>query len=249
MAFLESFQFLLLCYCKVLTTEFTFKELSILVRAGAINELAALEYDSIGVVFSNRKDTFVDLAVKVDDKILFLVEVKSIGTELKDAHLRQVVNYATKAGVDWAVLTNGAAWVIYLIRFAKPVSQERIAEFDILTLNTRKSSDLELLYILSAEGQKRSTLEDYHAFKKATSRYVISAILQEEAIIKAIRREVKRAFPEVKVDLETIKDTLLNEVLKREVVESEEAVTYKKIIAKHSKRALRSRATKKESDE
>ena len=40
------------------------------------------------------KDTACDLATKTDDQIQMLIEVKSIGTRLRDPHVRQAVNYA-----------------------------------------------------------------------------------------------------------------------------------------------------------
>lgn len=38
------------------------------------------------------RGTFCDLAVRLDGKIRFLIEVKSAGTDLNASHLRQAVN-------------------------------------------------------------------------------------------------------------------------------------------------------------
>ena len=38
--------------------------------------------------------TFCDLAVKLDGTLEFLVEVKALGLELKDQHMKQAVDYA-----------------------------------------------------------------------------------------------------------------------------------------------------------
>ena len=43
------------------------------------------------------RGTYCDLAVKIDSKIKFLVEVKAAGVDLNDSHLRQVVDYGAKA--------------------------------------------------------------------------------------------------------------------------------------------------------
>ncbi|MGB6535779.1 MAG: hypothetical protein WBF58_07425 [Xanthobacteraceae bacterium] len=40
------------------------------------------------------RGTYVDLMVSVDNKPRFLVEVKAVGTELKDAYIKQAVDYA-----------------------------------------------------------------------------------------------------------------------------------------------------------
>ena len=53
------------------------------------------------------RGTFCDLAVKIKDKTYFLIEVKAIGIELKEAHMRQALNYGANHGVEWVILTNG----------------------------------------------------------------------------------------------------------------------------------------------
>lgn len=182
------------------------------------------------------RSTFVDLAVKKDDKILFLIEVKSIGTELKIQHIRQSVNYAVKEGVEWVVLTNGAIWIIYRVKFGKPVWQEQIAIIDMLSLSVRKSSDIEMLFILSKEGLKRSSLEEYHALREATNKFTVSAMIQQDVVVRVIRRELRKLFPDVKIDSESIEATIVNETLKREVVESDEAISAKKLVIRLMKK-------------
>jgi predicted type IV restriction endonuclease len=48
----------------------------------------------------------------MDGSVQALVEVKAIGSERKDAHVKQAVDYVANQGVDWVVLTNGATWRI-----------------------------------------------------------------------------------------------------------------------------------------
>jgi predicted type IV restriction endonuclease len=71
-----------------------------------------LGYDKYQHVTSESaiRGTFVDLAVIVDNKNRFFIEVKAINTELKDTHVKQAIDYAANAGVDWVVLTNGLMW-------------------------------------------------------------------------------------------------------------------------------------------
>jgi len=63
-------------------------------------------YDEITSEYVIR-NTYCDLAVKIDDEVKYLIEVKSISTDLKDAHIRQAINYAANEGIKWVVLTNG----------------------------------------------------------------------------------------------------------------------------------------------
>ncbi|MDO9530403.1 MAG: hypothetical protein Q7J27_14765 [Syntrophales bacterium] len=39
------------------------------------------------------KGTYCDIAVKIDDALKYLMEVKAVGIDLKDGHLKQAINY------------------------------------------------------------------------------------------------------------------------------------------------------------
>ena len=93
------------------------------------------------------RGTFCDLAVKVDGALLFLVEAKAIGQDLKDAYLKQAIDYASNQGVDWVVLTNGITWRIYKVIFSKPIDQELTAEINFMDLDPRNEDDLGLLFL------------------------------------------------------------------------------------------------------
>src|SRR3954452_11641999 len=66
-------------------------------------------YDKYTEITSEHsiRGTFCDLAVKVDSALAALIEIKAIGLDLKDGHVKQIVDYAANQGVDWVVLTNG----------------------------------------------------------------------------------------------------------------------------------------------
>src|ERR1700709_2791100 len=53
-------------------------------------------YDKYKEVSSEHaiRGTYVDLVVTVDEKKRFLIEAKAINIELKDAHVKQAVDYA-----------------------------------------------------------------------------------------------------------------------------------------------------------
>src|SRR5687768_6798292 len=62
------------------------------------------KYSEITTEFSIRS-TFCDLALKVGSELLYLIEVKSAGTDLRDNHLKQAVDYAANQGVEYVWLT------------------------------------------------------------------------------------------------------------------------------------------------
>lgn len=123
------------------------------------------KYSDVTAEYAIR-GTFCDLATKVDGTIQALIEVKAIGLDLKDHHVKQAVDYAANQGVDWVVLTNGLRWRVYNVIFGKPIDQELVIEIDFCSLNPRTVADLESLYLFCKEGWIKSVLGDYQLQKQ-----------------------------------------------------------------------------------
>ena len=169
------------------------------------------------------RGTFCDLAVKVDGNVEYLIEVKAIGLDLRETHLRQAVGYGAQHGIQWVILTNGVNWEIYRIKFEKPLGHSLLTEFNFLELSSRKKEDQETLFLLCKEGLSKAAIEDYHEHIKSVNKFVISAILQSDSGLRLLRRELRRVSPGVKVELDEIESILLGDVLKRDVLEGEAA--------------------------
>ncbi len=185
------------------------------------------------------RGTAVDLAIKLDGKLQMLIEVKAIGLELKDSFIKQAVDYAANQGVEWVTLTNGTFWQVYKVSFGKPIDHELVLEIDFLNLNTKNSNHLESLYLLTKEGIGRSMLSDYHTQRQALSRFFIGAMILSDSVLDVIRRELRKVSPDVKIDTKQIKEVLMQEILKRDVVEGEKAEEARRKIARVANRALR----------
>ena len=194
------------------------------------------------------KGTYCDLAVKLDGKLQLLIEVKAIGSELKDAHTKQAVDYAANQGVEWVILTNGSTWRVYRVFFGRPIAQELVYECDLLSLNPKNRSEIEPLYLLAKEGQNKSVLHEYHAQRQAMSRHYLGAVILDEAVLDVIRRELRRLSPDVKIDRDDLRTVLVDEVLKREVTEGDKADEARKKVAKVRGKALVAKAKPKEND-
>jgi hypothetical protein len=187
------------------------------------------------------RGTYVDLAIKIDGRLELLVEVKAINFDLKDPHVKQAVDYAANQGVDWVVLTNGARWRVYRVTFAKPIDSELVLEFDLTEMSPRSQQHLEWLYLLSREAIVRAAMHDYHLQRQATSRFVLGAVVLSDAIVDMIRRELRRMAPDIRIDTDEIRASLKNEVLKREVVEGDQADAARKKVSRAAGKALRAR--------
>jgi hypothetical protein len=180
----------------------------------------------------------------LDGAIEFLIEVKSIGTELKEAHTKQAVDYSANQGTDWVILTNGEIWRVYKVTFGKPIGNELVLEINFSQLIPKKPTDTEVLYHLTREGWLRSALGEFHTQQQALSRYFMGAMIMSQPILDVMRRELRRLSPDVKVDTEQIKTVLMNEVLKREVLEGEKFEQARKKISKSASKPLRVKPVK-----
>ncbi len=190
------------------------------------------------------KSTYCDLALKIEGKLSLLIEVKAIGLELKEAYIKQAVDYAANQGIEWVVLTNAITWQVYKIGFGKPITSDLLMALNFLAIDPKNDSDLDAIYILSREAQGKSLLDEYHEQKQALSKYCIGSLLLTEPVLAVIRRELKRLSPDVKIEVEEIQAVLSQEVIKREVLEGEKAQEASRKIARAANRALRAKTDK-----
>jgi predicted type IV restriction endonuclease len=193
------------------------------------------------------RGTYCDLAIKLDGKLTTLIEVKAVGIDLKDQHVKQAVDYAANQGVDWVLLTTGVRWQVYHVLFSKPIQHELVVDIDFSKLNVRTEADLDLLYLWCKEGWQRSALGEFHAQKQALSRFFLGAVVLSEPCLDVIRRELRRVSPDIRITTDQIKTALANEVLKREVVEGEKADDARRKVVKSANNALRSTTAKEAS--
>jgi hypothetical protein len=201
-------------------------------------------YDKYSEITSELsvRGTYCDLATKVDGVLQCLIEVKAAGLELKDTHTKQAVDYAANQGIEWVVLTNSCVWKVYRVTFTKPINQELVVEFDLLSFNHKRAEDIESLYLLAKEGFLKSALGDYSEQRQALSRFTIAAMALSDPVLDIIRRELRRLSPDVRIDSEQIKTVLTQEVLKRDVLEGDKADEAKRKVARAANRALRAKA-------
>lgn len=208
-------------------------------------------YDKYSEITSEHaiKGTFCDLAIKLDNALALLIEVKAIGLELKEAHIKQAVDYAANQGVEWVVLTNGVRWRIYKITFAKPIDHELVIELNMADLNPRTDEHVELVALLSKEGWQKARIGEYHTQRQALSRFFLGAVVLSEPVLEVVRRELKRLSPGVKIEIDQIKQVLAHDVIKREVIEGDKADDARRQFSRAANKALRVKAKGADKDE
>lgn len=204
------------------------------------------KYDNITSEFAIKK-TFCDLAIKLDGKVPLLIECKSAGIDLKDDHVRQATNYAADSGIEWVVLTNGVFWRVYKIIFSKPVEKQLVYEFNFCELSAKKQGDIEMLYYLCIEAFSKSSknsLEDLHAQKQIFNKYIVSQIMLTDSAVEVVKKQIRRVYPEIKIDNDELYAMISSEIFKRDVIEGDAAIEAKKAVQKAEKKIAAAKAKK-----
>lgn len=192
------------------------------------------------------RGTFCDLATRIDGKFQMLIEVKAIGLDLKDSHIKQAVDYGANQGIEWVALTNGNLWKVFRIVFAKPIDAELVLDIDLLAINPKSVRELESLFLLTRESMLKSGLYAYHDHLQATNKFYLSAVLLSDPVLETVRRELRR-LSDVKLELEELRSAL-QQVIKREVLEGEKAEDARKKVRGAASKMLRVRKPREESE-
>jgi hypothetical protein len=179
------------------------------------------KYSDITTEYAIRK-TFCDIVIKLNDKVQVIIEAKSIGTDLKDIHLNQALNYGLKEGVKWIVLTNGIEWHVYHLEQKTPLSYQILFKLNFSEINLKKDEDVFKLYILSKEGLESKKLELLQQKVSTFNKETVSAILMQDKSLNEIRKTIRKVAPEVKVSIDEIKEVLKTKVIKRDIIEDQD---------------------------
>jgi hypothetical protein len=139
------------------------------------------------------------------------------------------------------ILTNAERWIIYKIRFGKPIEKELVSEFNMLSVNPKLEKGLEALFVISKDGQEKSSIDDFYSSIQVKSKFIIGALLNSEEVYSLIRRNIKKLYDDVKITNEEIADIMANDIIKREILDSEESKKAKKDIEKILKRLDRAK--------
>lgn len=156
------------------------------------------------------KGEFADIGIKVDKKLLAFVEIKRIGLDLKDTHLRQVKNYAANEGVEWVILTNGRNWQVYHISNTTPIEHELLFQADLLGDGSPAEKVAQLWQISKAAMVKGVINETYQSAAAVNNVSIKSALLSDSVLI-AVRKEI-RARTKQLVDVKKLKEVISSEL-------------------------------------
>lgn len=136
------------------------------------------------------RDKYVDIAIKIDGIIKFLIEVKPAGTELRDRHIEQAQHYAAVENVPWVVLTNGVVWILFHLSFDEGVEYVRAFSADLSSDSFEKVAGQ--LGLLHRQSFIKGGIEQYWQHRAALRPESIGRAMFHEDVLKLVRREIRR---------------------------------------------------------
>ena len=134
---------------------------------------------------------YVDYGLRIDRKLVALMEVKRIAMKLSARHLYQAQGYALNEGVEWVLLTNGAHWQAYRVTASMPIRVDLALDVDLLGPGTPAEKAEELFY-LTRESLKRRQIDDLWRVRRATAPGSLAEVLVSEPVMTAVRKELRR---------------------------------------------------------
>src|SRR5208283_739320 len=159
------------------------------------------------------KERYCDFAVILDGKTdegkpkpEFLVEAKAAYVKtLNEKHIEQAENYASRAAVNWVLLTNGVEWQLYHLTF----DNNGIQPDPVFVLNfleeMEKDPDAvwDTLSVLAKSNVEEKSLETYYEQQKLLSPKMIVTTLVGEEVLMKIRQELNRKAP-ARLDIKNV---------------------------------------------
>lgn len=175
------------------------------------------------------RDKYVDIAIKLDNTIKLLVEVKAAGITLRDKHIEQAERYAAESNIQWVILTNGVVWTLYHLTFDEGIEYEKAFSIDL------SKNDLDTaakcLTLLHRDSIKSDRLSEYWEKRIAQTPESLARALFSEEVLCHIRREIRKQNG-VLIDTEDLARTIHNMLS----VEAREGIGPMKIYKKSKKK-------------
>ena len=150
-------------------------------------------------------DNFADMAIKLDERIEFLVEAKAADRHLKDKYIDQAYKYASQSNIRWVLLTNGVQWNLYHLTFEEGIEYDMAFSVDLTDGITDKT--IESLTLLHKNSVKGKGLETFWQKLSALNPTSIAKALFTEKALKFLRKEIHHNG-KMLIDAEDLADSI-----------------------------------------
>lgn len=185
-----------------------------------------LGYDSLKGQISKElaiRDRYCDIALKPDGNVRVLVEAKAASVmTLRDKHIEQAENYASRAGIPWALLTNGIEWRLYHLTFSESegIAHEVAFAMNLVDdLGVSPDAVWRNLSLLQPDAVTKGALDAYWVQKKALRPAAVVRVLFSSGVLRRVRRELNREAP-ARLDLQDVFNSLRDVLSKEALLEA-----------------------------
>ena len=151
-----------------------------------------LGYDPMSEISreAQLRDKYIDLLLKINGVPRMIIEVKAAGIVLRDRHIEQAENYASRNNYPWVLLTNGTCWRLYHLTFEEGIEYDVAFNIDLSKDDFNHCADtLAVLHRASIAGNK---LDGFWACRVALSPASITKALLHEDVLNELRHQVKK---------------------------------------------------------
>ena len=140
---------------------------------------------------AEMKGKYVDVSIKIDDRVRLLVEAKAAGVRLRDKHIDQAQAYASRNNYPWVLLTNGVDWNLYHLTFEEGIEYECAFALS-LDEEARFEEAAVRLGLLHKKSLSKGQLDEDWKKRTALGAYPIGRALFQEKTLRVIRTEIRR---------------------------------------------------------
>jgi predicted type IV restriction endonuclease len=155
--------------------------------------------DEVELEYPTIDGKAVDYALKINKKVVALVEAKALNDPLDDVKsITQVVGYAANDGVEWCVLTNGVKYRVYSSSQKATAPNKLLFEVSLDPDGDSAQSIDQIsshLSRLSRDSMARGVLDELgeEIFTNAKVRKALDILFteQDEALVRLVRKTMK----------------------------------------------------------
>jgi hypothetical protein len=123
-----------------------------------------------------------------------------------------------------------------------------VCEVNLIALSAKSDEILECFGNLSREGFSKGTMADLLHQKQVTNKFTVAALLISDDVLDDLRKEIRRLGSGVKVDIEYLRSLLTSEIIKRELIDSEEAKAAVQNVRRLQRAATRKKIAEKDAE-
>ena len=83
---------------------------------------------------------------------------------------------------------------------------------------------------------------EFSKYRQIVNKFYVGAIIQSDYFINEIKKSIKKILPRAKIENDEISNIIINDVIKRDLVDSDEAISankeYSKFLKKNEKKKI-----------